>query len=257
MIGKGFLFRDPFCVTGVLYPCTMAAIFYAPDMYVNPVLSEEESRHCVKVLRHTMGDIIKVVDGKGTLAEAEIILPDPKSCRFRILKLHSDFDKRPVNLTLAIAPPKNASRFEWMLEKITEIGVDTIQPVWTGYGERDRLKTGRLLKIMISAMKQSQKATVPLLHEMVNLEDYIKSMSKSNSQLFIAYLSMTSAPLQKVCEPGKPVVVLVGPEGDFTDEEVKFAESMGFRAISLGPYRLRTETAGLVACHTVQLLNQG
>lgn len=234
----------------------MASIFYAPELHVNPVLSEEESRHCVKVLRKTMGDMIRVVDGKGTLAEAEIIAPDPRACRFRILKLHPNFDRREVKMTLAIAPPKNISRFEWLVEKITEIGVDTIQPIRTGHRERDRLKTGRLVKIMVSAMKQSQKATVPTLHEMVELENYIKSVTLSGVQLFIAHLSQSSVPLQKVCEPGKPVVVLVGPEGDFTYEEVKFAESMGFRAISLGPYRLRTETAGLVACHTVQLINQ-
>lgn len=233
----------------------MSAIFYAPEMTANPVLPSDESHHCVKVLRLSAGAEIEIVDGKGNWAKAEIVTPDPRGCVFRFISKPEQLDP-PAKVTLLIAPPKNISRFEWMLEKVTEVGVHCIQPILATRSERNRLKPERLNRILVGAMKQSQKAHLPILEPLEDFEQAVERYCQMDAQLFLAHLTEEAKPLAKICKGRKPVVILIGPEGDFTEEEVKFAESNGFQTITLGPYRLRTETAGLVACHTVQLINQ-
>lgn len=230
-------------------------LFYVPEIDSRWELNEEESQHCVRVLRLTTGDTILLTDGRGNTYEARITNPHPKHCAFEVLSSEQQVNKRPYRLHVAIAPTKNIDRLEWMVEKCTEIGVDEITPLLCRFSERKVIKSERLIKIMVSAAKQSLKAYMPTLNDMCTLEDFIAKTSCP--QRFIAHCYKEDKRLlQQEIHKGEDVVVLIGPEGDFSEEEVKNAIAAGYTPVSLGESRLRTETAGVVACHTVALMNQ-
>ena len=231
-------------------------LFYTPDLLTDTYrLSEEESKHCVRVLRLTEGEKLFLVDGKGLFCEAVIISANPKACILNVTNRKSNYAKRDYQLTIGVAPTKNIDRYEWFLEKATEIGIDIIIPLLSRYSERKEIKTERLEKVMVSAMKQSIKAYLPILNPM---QTFKKTISNPFSgQKFIAHCYEGEKPLLRdVVEKGKDVLILIGPEGDFSTEEVELAISEGFIPVSLGTSRLRTETAALAACHTVNLINQ-
>ena len=231
-------------------------LFYTPDLQDDTYrLSEEESKHCVRVLRLTEGETLFLVDGKGLYCEAEITVAHPKACILKVVEKHYNYGKKEYQLTIGVAPTKNIDRYEWFLEKATEIGIDKIIPLISRYSERKEIKPERLEKVMVSAMKQSIKAYLPILNPLQKFNELIK-MSFSG-QRFIAHCNEgAKVLLRDAVIKGKDVLILIGPEGDFSTEEVESAMNEGFIPISLGDARLRTETAALVACHTVNLINQ-
>lgn len=231
-------------------------LFYTPDLQDDTYrLSEEESKHCVRVLRLTEGDKLCLVDGKGLFCEAVIISAHPKACLLQVVDRKPNFGKRDFRLTIGVSPTKNIDRYEWFLEKATEIGIDEIIPLISRYSERKEIKHERLEKVMVSAIKQSIKAYLPGLSPIRTFKETIKMPFAG--QKFIAHCNEgEKVLLRDVVEKGKDVLVLIGPEGDFSNEEVELAIKEGFIPISLGDSRLRTETAALVACHTVNLINQ-
>lgn len=221
------------------------------------MLDSGESRHCLRVLRKKRGDRVQVVDGNGNLYEAEITGDRAKTCELKIISHEKNYGRRDFKVSIAIAIPKNTERFEWFLEKATEIGIDAIIPMLTEKSERSTLNTARLRKILVSAMKQSGKAYLPVLHEPSRFSDMMVSGILASEQKFIAVCSRehTLPHLKSKYQKGKDALVLIGPEGDFTGGEVKLAAASGFQPVSLGASRLRMETAGVVACHTVNLMN--
>lgn len=230
-------------------------LFYAPDLQGDQyTLNEQESRHCIKVLRMQVGDSIMLTDGLGAMCTAELITENPKHCELKILNRREAFGKRDDHLHIAIAPTKNINRLEWFLEKATEIGVDEITPMICMRSERKVVKIDRLNKVITAAMKQSIKAYHPLLRQQTTFKDVI-NMDHSGEK-YIAYVEEGEHPsLKSLYTPGQNATILIGPEGDFSPEEVELAMQKGFKTVSLGKSRLRTETAGVVACHTVRLLN--
>ena len=231
------------------------AIFYVSTLSSGNVLSEEESQHAVKVLRLQGGTEITVVDGVGGYYKAKIINPHPKHCTFEITESIQEYGKRDFHLHIAIAPTKNMERLEWFIEKATEIGIDEITPLLCRFSERKIIKSERLEKIIVSAAKQSVKAYFPILHPLCTFDELIKTHQVS--QKFIAHCYEEDKKLlQNVIQKSTDILILIGPEGDFSKEEVQKAMSVGFIPVSLGNSRLRTETAGVVACHTVNLRNE-
>lgn len=231
-------------------------LFYLPKISGNSVtLNETESKHVVKVLRMQEGDQVKLIDGKGGVYKAEIADLHPKKCRLSILNVQKEDRRKNYWLHVAIAPTKNISRFEWFLEKVTEIGVDEITPLLSEHSERKLLKFERSEKILISAMKQSQKAFLPKLNELTSFNEFIQNTSEK--QKFIAHCNNGEKNhLKNAIQKGNDMVILIGPEGDFSPEEVLEAKEKGFEEISLGGERLRTETAGVAACHIANLMNE-
>lgn len=212
-------------------------------------LNEEDSRHCIKVLRKNTKDIIHVVDGKGGLYECEITKPHDKKCEFNIISEQKDFQKSDIFLHIAIAPTKNADRIEWFIEKCVEIGIDEISLIQTKHSERKNQKVERLEKIAISAMKQSLKAYLPKINELLDFDSFLKTIGQSSvNQKLIAHLTDDAQPLVKTIKPQSSYCLLIGPEGDFSKDEVIKAQKAGFQVVTLGKSRLRTETAGVVAC---------
>ena len=236
-------------------------LFYCPDIATTLTLSEEESHHCVKVLRLAAGDEIDVVDGNGTWHHARITMAHQKRCAVEIVHSESRAPHWPHKIEVGIAPTKNIDRIEWMIEKCTEMGIDRITPLQCRYSERKEVKPERLRKILVSAMKQSLKATLPQLDAMTPVMNVIKSPFQGKR--FIAYCDMTLPREQRKTfaqeyDPGEDTLILIGPEGDFSIEEVRMAHAAGFRSITLGESRLRTETAAVQAvasCHTIIQLN--
>lgn len=235
-------------------------LFFEPDLQERLSLSEEESRHAVKVMRLGTGDAIKIVDGKGSLYEAEIVNPDPKHCTVRI-RSEQKHETLPYSIHLAITPTKDLDRIEWMLEKCVEVGVSRVSFILTKrtderYWKGKSIHLERLQKIAVSAMKQSLSWTLPGLEGLISWKDFLKEVNP-NSQKFIAHLEDDDRKLLKSeIIPGKDYVILIGPEGDFIASEIEDAKQAGFQPVSLGNSRLRTETAGLVAVHTLDLMNQ-
>ena len=229
-------------------------LFYTPDIETSQVLSEEESAHCVRVLRYTRGDEILLTDGRGTTYTARITNPNPKHCAFEVVSQEKQVKGHPFHLHIAIAPTKNIERLEWMVEKCTEIGVDEITPLLCRFSERKQLRNDRLEKIILSAAKQSLSAYLPALSEMTPVEQVI--CSATEQRRYIAHSSpwtdkkILRDELQHT--PHGSTIVLIGPEGGFSDEEVRLAMEHGFIPVSLGDARLRTETAAIVATTIVQ-----
>jgi 16S rRNA (uracil1498-N3)-methyltransferase len=233
-------------------------LFYTPDIDAASsiyYLNEEESKHCIRVLRLQAGDKVQLIDGIGNFYTAAITDAHPKRTQLQIVSVQSDFHKRNHYLHIAIAPTKNIERLEWFLEKATEIGIDEISLIICQRSERKEAKADRLNKIITSAIKQSIKAYHPVLNEPLALNKLLTASFEG--QKFIAH-----------CEPGdrltlknelKPLgkyLILIGPEGDFTPKEIDDALNNDFKAITLGESRLRTETAALEACFEVNFLNR-
>ncbi len=224
--------------------------FFAPDIAATSTLPEEESRHCVRVLRLAEGDEIEVIDGKGTLYRCRIAIAHNKHCAVEILSQEHCMPHWGAKIELAVAPTKNLDRIEWMAEKCTEMGIDRITPLLCTHSERKVLKTDRLHKILVAAMKQSLKAQLPQLDELTPIKDVINE--DFSGQRFIAYCD-ESLPreerksLPQVYDPNKDAIVMIGPEGDFDPHEVEAALNAGFIPVTLGKSRLRTETAAMMA----------
>jgi 16S rRNA (uracil1498-N3)-methyltransferase len=219
----------------------------------------DEFRHAILVLRKKTGDLVEFVDGKGFRFLGQIISVSKTSFEVEISSSQQEAPIRQGNLHIAIAPTKNIERFEWFLEKATEIGIDEITPVFCFNSERFTLRADRLEKILLAAMKQSLKASLPKLNPSVKFNEFIKSipLAVQSHELFIAHCRSLNLPhLKNNYLRGNDVCILIGPEGDFSREEVEMVEKMGGIGISLGTSRLRTETAGIVACHIVNLLNE-
>ena len=230
-------------------------VFYTPDIEHRNELPEEEAAHAVRVLRLQTGDEVMLTDGKGSFYRAQIATATNKRCSVQIIEQLPQPPLWNAHLHLVMAPTKNMDRTEWFAEKATEIGFDELTFLNCRYSERKIIKTERIQKILVSAIKQSLKARLPRLNEMTNFEQFIKQ--PFNGQKFIAHCYSGEKPLLRdVLMPGTDALVLIGPEGDFSEEEVCKAEKQGFRSISLGKSRLRTETAALVACHIMNLQNQ-
>ena len=232
-------------------------IFYAPTIEAGQlILSEEEARHCVQVLRHKSGDIIQVVDGKGGRYVGQISTTGKRQCSVDIVEQEIQPANRAIQLHLAIAPTKNINRFEWLLEKATEIGIEYIHPLLCEHSERKKIRKDRLERILVAAMKQSQRAHLPVLTEMTSFSDFLEQLPP-DTQRFIAHcVDGPKMHLQNQLIPGKDIVILVGPEGDFSPAEIEEAVQHEFVPVHLGQTRLRTETAGLFACSIVQLKNE-
>jgi|WetSurSiteA1Bulk_404760.scaffolds.fasta_scaffold00183_6 16S rRNA (uracil1498-N3)-methyltransferase len=233
-------------------------IFFSPHIHDNQaLLSPEESAHCIRVLRLRRGDKIRLIDGLGGMYDATITIPDAKQCVLSITGIVAHHKARSFSLHIAIAPTKNIDRFEWFIEKAVEIGVDVITPLLCHRSERHVLKTDRLQKMIIATMKQAMVPYLPVLHELTDYSRFIESISGSPYNRFIAHCEESERKkLSEVVVTRTHVLLLIGPEGDFTQGEIDMALSHDFIPVSLGTNRLRTETAGIIACHTVNLLNE-
>lgn len=231
-------------------------IFYFSDLSGGTIeLNEEESKHCIKVLRQQKGDKVLLMNGKGSIFEAVIKIPDSKSCKLEILSEKGGQNTRPYHLTIAIAPTKNIDRYEWFIEKSTEIGIDRIVPLICKHSERKDVKLDRLSKILLSAMKQSGQLFLPALAKPISFKELIEQPFSGDKMIAHCDSGDKKSLKSSIC-PGNDVLVLIGPEGDFDSNEIKQAIEKGFIPVSMGESRLRTETAGIVACHTVCLVNQ-
>lgn len=229
-------------------------IFYTPNIDQIKELPSDEAKHCSRVLRLTEGDHITLTDGKGNFYEAEITLTTPKKCLFNILETHTPTPPK-VYIHLAMGPTKNMDRNEWVAEKATEIGFNEFTFLNCQFSERKIIKTDRVEKILVSAMKQSKRATLPKLNEMTPFKTFITQ--PFNGQKFIAHCYKENQELLKeLYTVGENALILIGPEGDFSPEEIQLALDNGFQPISLGDSRLRTETAAIFACSTINILNQ-
>jgi 16S rRNA (uracil1498-N3)-methyltransferase len=231
-------------------------LFYTPniqDQFYQ--LDEIESKHCVRVLRLKEDDIIHLIDGKGNLYKAKIIEAHPKRCSVQCIETQTEFGKLNYYLHIALAPTKNIDRTEWFLEKCTEIGIHEFTPLLSTHSERKVVKHERLFKVITSAVKQSLKAYHPKLNELTKFSDLVSS--SFDGEKYIAHCNEgPKTHLKKLYQAKQNALILIGPEGDFSPEEVELAKKHGFQEISLGESRLRTETAGVVACHIVSLENQ-
>lgn len=228
------------------------------DQITEPItiLSEEESKHLIRVLRKKQGDAITLTDGKGMVYESVILDANPKKASLKILS-KTEAEEDSFFIHLAIAPTKNPDRMEWMVEKITEIGFHELTLIETMNSERSFIKTDRLQKKIISACKQSIKFRTPILNSGIKFNDLIKSAEFNDFEKFIAYVDEHHQHhLLDLAKPGKKYLVLIGPEGDFDLKEIQQAFEAGFKAVSLGKSRLRTETAGLAAVQMLQVVNR-
>jgi 16S rRNA (uracil1498-N3)-methyltransferase len=208
------------------------------------LLSAEESKHCIRVLRHKSGDIINVIDGIGNLYETEIVSADPQKCSVKIIGKKQITSPKKYRLHVAISPTKNADRLEWMLEKCTELGVDEFSFIICKRTEKTGVKTERLKKIAESAVKQSIQAVLPVINEAQPFKEFILK-HKSTAHTYIAHCLEKEKNELKNALSKQTALILIGPEGDFTEEEIAFAFEHHCMPLSLGNNRLRTETAGL------------
>ena len=234
-------------------------LFYAPDPTTpRYTLGEEESKHCIRVLRLRRGDTLHLTDGRGTLYRCEIAEEDARRCTVRVVERFPDYERMPYRLTMAVAPTKNIERFEWFLEKATEVGVGTIIPLETEHCERRVFKPERGERVITAAMKQSLKAYRPTLRPLTPFGE--AAAMPFEGRKFIAHCAPAQSPEGKAYLPatlrrGEAALILIGPEGDFSPEEIAFARANGFEEITLGAQRLRTETAAVAAVVMVSVAN--
>ena len=232
-------------------------VFYSPEIKNGVcVLPEEESAHCVRVLRHREGDEIFVIDGLGTLYTCRLTDASPKAACAQVLREEPDWGAHPYFLEMAVCPTKNIDRYEWFAEKATELGLDVIAPVIGDHSERKVFKSDRLRRILLAASKQSLKGAVPVVQEPVSVRQYIADAPADALKLicccFEGEVPRTS--INDVLDGDlQKIIILIGPEGDFSREEAALAVSRGFIPVHLGPSRLRTETAALTAVEAVYL----
>lgn len=230
-------------------------LFYTDRIdYGIVTLNEEESRHCVKVMRLRPGDAIDVTDGQGTLYRCRLIDANARECTAAVEDSIHAPNRAPFKLHIAVAPTKNPARMEWLVEKAVEIGVDEITPIVCEHSERSVMKTERLGKVAVSAMKQSLHTHLPVINEPVALTDLTEKAFAG--QRFVAHCDGDyRTPLREAYTPGQDATVLIGPEGGFSDNEIKKALSAGYVPVTMGESRLRTETAALAAVALINLLN--
>lgn len=233
-------------------------LFYTPRIEKTDeqiVFPKDESRHIAKVLRKNAGDTLKVTNGKGFLFTAKIIAADPKQCLANIIEVEVEKAKK-YRLHLVVAPTKMNDRYEWFLEKATEIGIEEITPIICDHSERKTIKLNRYERVLQSAMKQSLHFSLPIINEAISFLEFIEA--ETEGQKFIAHCEkgMPRISLKNEAKPKEKITILIGPEGDFSPEEIKLAMEKAWQPVSLGNSRLRTETAAIVACHTVALINQ-
>ncbi|NJY64222.1 16S rRNA (uracil(1498)-N(3))-methyltransferase [Salinimicrobium sp. CDJ15-81-2] len=233
-------------------------LFFHPEVSENDKevrFSREESKHIVKVLRKKEGDSLHLTNGKGWIFETEITLADQNNCSAQIISSEKELPP-PYYLHLAVAPTKMNDRYEWFLEKATEIGIQEITPVICDHSERKVVKTERFQRVIQSALKQSLHSRMPVLNAPVNLSEFLQQ--EISGEKFIAHCEEDKPRklLSGSVKKGISTTILIGPEGDFSSEEIKKATAAGWQPVSLGNSRLRTETAAIVACHTVALINE-
>ena len=231
------------------------ALFYVPDIAECWELSEEEATHALRVLRLAVGDELDITDGKGNLYKAVISSIVGKHCHVEAKEIIPMPNGWEGKIHIAVAPTKNMDRIEWFAEKATEIGLDAITFVNCRFSERKVVKCDRVERIVVSAMKQSLKYSKPVVGEMIDFKKFISEERVGEKYIAHCYEGEKQL-LKDLHEPGKDATILIGPEGDFSPEEVKMAMDAGFKPVSLGNSRLRTETAALVACHTLMLKNE-
>ena len=239
--------------------------FYVPQAAGHTELPDEEAQHALRVLRLTAGDEMVLIDGAGNFHDAVITEATKKHCAYRITATRPQEKAWKGHLHLAMAPTKNMDRTEWLAEKATEIGFDELSLLRCQFSERTVVKTERIDKILVSAMKQSRKAVKPVLNDMQDFSAFLESVTRAKDRnghvgKFICHCYEepslgTKKLLREVLKPGEDALVLIGPEGDFSIDEVRRAEAAGFQSVSLGQARLRTETAALVAVHLMNLAN--
>ena len=231
-------------------------LFYHPHIENNTdqfIFPTDESRHISKVLRKNSGDILQITNGKGILFKAEILVPDHKKCKAKIIS-QTQVPPKPYKLHMAVAPTKLNDRFEWFLEKATEIGVHQITPIICEHSERKVIKMDRMEKVIQAAMKQSLQAYLPQLNPAISFKEFITQ--PKSGELYIAHCEEDKKKELSHCAAAKKnTTILIGPEGDFSTAEIQLALDNKFRAVALGNTRLRTETAAIVACTTIALVN--
>ena len=233
-------------------------LFYHPDLtseVESCTFDAIESQHIVRVLRKKEGDILWITNGKGFLFQSEITSAHDKRCKIKVVSVKSEPSRRNYYLQLVIAPTKNMDRLEWFAEKATEIGVDEIVPIICEHSERKVLKTDRLEKVVIAAMKQSAQCVLPLVRDAVSFTEWVNR--DFDGQRFIAHCEETERhAFKSLLQPHQKVQIFIGPEGDFSTKEIALALQKGIKPVTFGTNRLRTETAGVVAVHTVALVNE-
>lgn len=232
-------------------------VFYTPDINSSEyLLNEEESKHCIKVLRLGIGAQVHLIDGKGGLFKAEIITETKRNVRLRVIHTVKEYNKRNHYLHIAVAPTKNIDRLEWFLEKATEIGIDQITPVICDRSERRIIKEDRLNKVITAAVKQSLQAYHPLLSPQMELRDFLAVSQDANKMIAHCIEGETREYISQLIVPHQNYTILIGPEGDFSPAEISLAMQSGYKPLTLGNTRLRTETAALAACFEVNYINR-
>ena len=224
-------------------------LFYAPEITIpRYTLPEEESKHCLRVLRMELGDELHLTDGRGTMYRCKVVDANAKRCTVEVVERIDNYEPLPYRLTMAVAPTKNIDRFEWFLEKATEVGITEIYPIECDHSERRQIKLDREQKVITAAVKQSLKAYHPTLHPLTDLRTVLTM--EFDGEKYIAHCNDSLGEreyLGKLLKKGGNALILIGPEGDFSPEEITFALRNGFKPISLGKQRLRTETAAVIA----------
>ncbi len=230
-------------------------LFYVPEVSGELVVfPEEEARHCVQVLRRGVGDEVVWTDGKGRFFRGRLVETGKKRALARVEQQWADPLMRPFSLHVAIAPTKNIDRYEWFLEKATEIGIEAVTPIICQRSERKRVRLDRLERVLVAAMKQSFRGVLPRLHEPVRFDAFVRQHLPEGAQRMIATCQpLPERHLLDAWTPGTDLVVLIGPEGDFSPEEQELAHAAGFGPVQLGRARLRTETAGVLTAAAVAL----
>jgi len=219
------------------------------------VFNEEESLHGVKVLRLCKGSRLTFTDGKGNMYQGEVITDNSRKMEARIISSESKYGLRDYYLHMAVSPLKNRDRYEWFVEKAVEMGIDELTPLICDHTEKQTIREERINRIMISAMKQSVKAYLPRLNKSVRFSQFVNDTSEGLKLIAHCNSSYNRVPVTAALQPAKMMTIVIGPEGDFSEAEIELAVENGFRAVSLGESRLRTETAGLVACCSAYLAN--
>lgn len=233
-------------------------VFYTPDLQdqAQYTLNEEESKHCSRVLRLSVGDTVFLIDGRGGLYEAEIVNESKKHVELRITKTTKAYQKRNHHLHIAIAPTKNIDRVEWFLEKATEIGIDEVTPIICERSERKIVKEDRLQKVITAAVKQSLQAYHPVLNPAITYTELLRQQTTASKLIAHCIDDSQRYYIKDLVQPHGNYLMLIGPEGDFSPQEISYALEQGFMPVTLGATRLRTETAALAACFEFNYLNR-
>ena len=233
-------------------------VFYTPDLQdqAQYTLNEEESKHCSRVLRLSVGDTVFLIDGRGGLYEAEIVNESKKHVELRITKTTEAYQKRNHHLHIAIAPTKNIDRVEWFLEKATEIGIDEVTPIICERSERKIVKEDRLQKVITAAVKQSLQAYHPVLNPAITYTELLRQQTTASKLIAHCIDDSQRHFIKDLVQPHGNYLMLIGPEGDFSPQEISYALEQGFMPVTLGATRLRTETAALAACFEFNYLNR-